>query len=171
VAADEGVALAGGIPDKDADLTRTELAKRTTLLMGDASGVVTLFGHAGFVDEEDAVVGITKRASDEALVLSENGKTGPGALSEKGLQTTNRDTQGQSDRCAGFARKGSEQAVAVASGPDVLITTGKGGLEALTISLQGREQGFDIGHGQVAFWQRAGRCYTGVAPGLLPQSR
>jgi hypothetical protein len=139
--------------------------------MSNSSGVVTLFGHARFVDEEDAIVSISERASDQALVLRENGKTGPGALSEKGLQATNGDAQGQRDRFARFARKGSEQALEVTSGPGMLIETGKGVLEVLNISLQARQQGFDIGHGQVALWQRAGRCYNGAVHGLLPQSR
>jgi hypothetical protein len=43
------------------------------------------------------------------------------------------------------------------------IETGKGVLEMLTIALQVRQQGFDIGHGQGARWHWAGRCYTSLA--------
>jgi hypothetical protein len=43
--------------------------------------------------------------------------------------------------------------------PGVLIKTGKDVLKVFNISLQAREQGFDIGHGQVALWHWACRCY------------
>jgi hypothetical protein len=171
LAADQSVALAGGIADKHADLRGTDFAKRATVLMGDTSGVLALFGHARFIDEEHAVVGVGKRVSDKALVLSENGSTGPGALSNEGLQLTNRDAQGQRDWLTRFARQGREQALEVTMCPSELVGTSKGGLELLKIVLQGREQGLDIDHGQVALGQRAGRCYNGAVHGLLPQSR
>jgi hypothetical protein len=139
--------------------------------MGHTNGVVTLFGDTRFVDEETAIVGVTEPARDEALVLSKHGNTRPGALGKKGLQPTNRDTQGQRDGFARFARKRIEQTLEVTRHPSVLITTGKAAFEELNIALQVREQGFDIAHGQVAGRQWAGRCYNGVVHGCFPQSR
>ncbi len=170
LAINKGVAFVRGITDKDADLTGGDFAERATVLMGDSSGVLTLFGHARFVDKENAIVSVSKRASEEALVLSKNRKSGPGALSQKGLHLPYGDAQGQRDRFARFARKDSEQALEVTRRPGMLIETGKGVQEVLDISLQCRQQGLDIAHGQVALWQRAGRCYNSVVHGLLPQS-
>lgn len=48
---------------RHADLTRTDFTEHTTVLMRDSSGVVALFGHASLVDEEDAIVGISERAT------------------------------------------------------------------------------------------------------------
>src|SRR5215207_1354605 len=167
----EGIPIERSIADKDTHLARTDFAKRTAVLMSDTSRVLALFGHSGFIDEEDAIVSITKRARDQALLLSENGSNRPSALSDKGLQTTNGDAQGQRDRFARFAWKAVEQALEVTMRPGVLIKAGKGGLELLNIALQGRQQGFDIGDSQVALWQWAGRCYNSTVHGLLPQSR
>src|SRR5439155_20634812 len=111
------------------------------------------------------VVSVTKREREEAFVLGQNRRDRPGALSDKGLHRPNRDAQGERDRLTRFAREGSEQALEVTMRPSVLVRTNKGGLELRNIVLQGREQGFDIHYGQVALWQRAGRCYNGVVHG------
>src|SRR5205085_11356904 len=58
LAADKRVALERGITDKDTHLRGTDFAERTTVLIGDASGVLALFGHTRFIDEENAVVSV-----------------------------------------------------------------------------------------------------------------
>src|SRR6266540_6019423 len=87
----EGVALPAGIPDKDADLAIGDLAECATILVRDGGRVLTLFGHARFIDQQDRI-SFSQSLRHQKLMLAQERGRDPRAFANKGLSKNKRAT-------------------------------------------------------------------------------
>jgi hypothetical protein len=97
-----------------------DFAERAAGLAGDTGRMLTLFGNATFIDEQNGCI-IGKRLSDQVLVLFKQQLWRSRAVGDKGLQGADGKAVRQGKRLDRFTWKLAEQAAEVAMRPDSLV--------------------------------------------------